>query len=398
MAHIGHLMSRRPSLHLRSNCRWFTPLASMGLFCSVHLLGACSSPVEEDPPPPSPQTSDVAPFTSSAPSNPLTEPADETSSDVSPGASAPSTSSAPDDSAPTSAESPAPTDSAPNLAPSPTSTATPAVDPTRPGPSPVFTPDDSSIRPGSGPLGVEKTCDGKDDDKNGVLDDVDVDQDGVCDCLRVATLGLHGDWGNGDVVTGWLNERLQSKVGTLDGEPLTKARLAPYQVLLIRDISVNNNPSLSFSQAEVDALWEWVRSGGGLMTVVGYSGSGELGNVNRLLEPYGLSYGTEAIIPGNGSAAPITQWFEHPITEGITRVGADNGYPTTGQGITVAAEAGHDVGKAVTIGDGHVFIWADEWVTYETEWRNDSAYQVERFWKNTLRWLTRVNECQVNID
>jgi hypothetical protein len=227
---------------------------------------------------------------------------------------------------------------------------------------------------------------------------VDVDRDGVCDCLRVATLGLHGTWGEGDVVRGWLSERLQTKVGSLDGEPLTEARLAPYQVLLVRDISVNNNPSLSFSQAEVDALWEWVRNGGGLMTVVGYSGSGELGNVNRLLEPYGLSYGTEAIIPGNGSAAPITQWFSHPITAGVTQVGADNGYPTLGQATTIAAEDGYDLGKAVTIGDGHVFIWGDEWVTYEAEWRSDSAYQVERFWKNALRWLTRVNECQVDND
>lgn len=352
------------------------------------LLVACSAPLEENSP--SPQTSDLAP--SNLPSESDGETSNDGASSSSPFDTSASVGSA------TSDELPAPTASSPNpTAPSPTSTPSP-VNPPSPGTSPVFKPDDSSIRPGSGPLGIETTCDGKDDDKNGVLDDVDVNQDGVCDCLRVATLGLHGTWGDGDVVTGWLSERLETKVGALDGEPLTEARLARYQVLLVRDISVNNNPSLSFSQAEVDALWEWVRNGGGLMTVIGYSGSGELGNVNRLLEPYGLSYGTEAIIPGNGSAAPITQWFEHPITRGITQVGADNGYPTAGQGISVAAEEGHDVGKAVTIGNGHVFVWGDEWVTYETEWRNDSAYQVERFWKNALRWLTRATECQVDID
>ena len=37
----------------------------------------------------------------------------------------------------------------------------------------MFQPDGSNIPPRTGPLGVETTCDGQDDDSNGVIDDVD---------------------------------------------------------------------------------------------------------------------------------------------------------------------------------------------------------------------------------
>lgn len=259
----------------------------------------------------------------------------------------------------------------------------------------MFHPEGSSIKPGTGPLGVETTCDGKDDDENGVIDDVDQSADGVCDCLKVATLGLHGEWGDGNVVTGWFADHLATPVDNLDGEPLTEARLAPYQVLLVRDVSTNHNASLSFSESEVTALWSWVRNGGGLMTVIGYSDAGEASNVNRLLEPFALSYGDEQIVQGQGASVPVTEWFEHPLTTGITQLGADNGYPAVGQGVTIAAEGGVDVGKAAVIGDGHVLVWGDEWITYEGEWQGNTSYQVEQFWKNTLLWLARVNECQV---
>lgn len=295
----------------------------------------------------------------------------------------------------TDAESSAPTASpTPPGNPSPPANPEPPSNPPTSGTS-VIHPDGSSIKPGSGPLGVETTCDGKDDDANGVIDDVDQTADGVCDCLRVATLGLHGEWGDGNVVTGWFKDHFTQAVDDLDGEPLSEERLAPYQVLLVRDVSPNHNASLSFSAAEVTALWNWVRDGGGLMTVIGYSDAGEASNVNRLLEPFALSYGDDQIVQGQGASVPVTEWFEHPLTTGITQVGADNGYPAVGQGVTIAAEGGFDVGKAAVIGDGHVLVWGDEWITYQGEWQGNTSNQVEQFWKNTLLWLARVNECQV---
>lgn len=242
---------------------------------------------------------------------------------------------------------------------------------------------------------METTCDGSDDDANGVVDDVDQGKDGVCDCLRVATLGLHGEWGGGNVVSGWLTDRIDGAAEAIDGEALTETVLSDYHILLIRDVSTNNNPGLSFSMAEADALWQWVRDGGGLMTVIGYSDATEINNVNRLLEPFSLSYGSEQIVQGNSMATPIGDWFEHPLSVGVTQVGGDNGYPAQGQGTTFAAQDGYDLGKAAVIGDGHVLVWGDEWITYEDEWADSSTYQVDQFWENALRWLTRASECQV---
>lgn len=243
---------------------------------------------------------------------------------------------------------------------------------------------------------METTCDDVDDDKNGVVDDVDPQGDGVCDCLKVATLGLHGEWGDGDFVTGWLTDHTQTAAIALDGEPLTAQRLEPFHILLIRDVSRNHNASLSFSAQEAQELWTWVRNGGGLMTVIGYSDADESGNVNTLLEPFGLSYGTEQILQGSGASVGVTQWSEHPLSSGVTSVGADNGYPVVGKGVTFATEDGYDLGKALTIGDGHVLVWGDEWITYEDEWTSNTTYQVDRFWKNALLWLTRATRCKVN--
>jgi hypothetical protein len=244
-------------------------------------------------------------------------------------------------------------------------------------------------------LGQETSCDGVDNDKNGVMDDVDSAADGVCDCLQIATLGLHGEWGKGEVLKDWFEVRATTKATALAPEDLTPAGLAPFQILLIRDVSVNHNPGLSFTSDQIDAVRRWVREGGGLMTVIGYSDAGEASNVNALLEPFLLTYGTEQIVQGSGAPVAVTEWLEHPVTRGVTRVGAENGYPAEGQGTTLATQDGYDVGKAVTIGDGHVLVWGDEWVTYAGEWTTSTQYQVDRFWKNALAWLTRADQCQV---
>ena len=279
----------------------------------------------------------------------------------------------------------------------PVSSPLPPMAPVPTGSSPPPPPPAPPTRPPpvSGSLGMETQCNGSDDDSNGVIDDVDIAGDGVCDCLAIAALGLHGEWGGGNVLSGWLAERIERSVEELEPAQLTAEGLAPYHLLIVRDVSSNHTPGLSFSAEQVSALWEWVRSGGGLMTLIGYSDATEIYNVNRLLEPFSLNYGSEQIVQGQGQAAPVSQWFEHPVSEGVERLGADNGYPVAGQGFTFAAEQGYDLGKAATIGDGHVLVWGDEWITYESEWLGDAGFQVARFWQNALRWLTRATECQV---
>jgi hypothetical protein len=264
-------------------------------------------------------------------------------------------------------------------------------------PSSARTSQTHPIPPGSGPLGNETTCDGVDDDENGVIDDVDEAADRVCDCLRIATLGLHGEWGEGEVLKDWFEQRAQTQATEISSDQLTLEALAPFHVLLIRDVSANHSPELSFNSAQAEALKQWVRSGGGLMTVIGYSDAAEIGNVNTLLAPISLNYGSDPIVPGEGAATAVKEWFEHPVTQGIAQVGADNGYPVEGQGFTIAAQDGYDLGKAVTIGDGHVLVWGDEWITYAAEWSASTTFQVERFWQNALVWLARADQCQVPV-
>jgi hypothetical protein len=243
--------------------------------------------------------------------------------------------------------------------------------------------------------GKPELCDGVDNDANGVIDDVDTGGDGVCDCLLVARLGAPGIWGTGDVFTKWLDERSDTGAASLGGKKLTASALAKYDVIVVEDLSKLER---SYSADEIAALEAWVKAGGGLLTLIGYDGPSERTNVNSLLEPYGLAYGAEPILQKeSGSTVPITDWTTHPTTTGIIKVGVDNGYPVTGGGKVIARGGGFDVARALESGKGRVFVWGDEWITYNSEWKDHPDYQVQRFWLNLLKWLTPRDQCQVQI-
>jgi hypothetical protein len=249
---------------------------------------------------------------------------------------------------------------------------------------------------GSGPgAGNEDTCDGVDNDGNGIVDDVDVGKDGVCDCLRIGTLGEPGEWGDGNIFAAWLDARAAQGAVVLGDQEISAATLGDLQVLVVQNVSEIGR---EYSDAEVQALEAWVRGGGGLMTLIGYADPSERSNVNRLLAPSGLSYADQPILPKQGGATvPITQWFPHPASDGVTGVGVDNGYPVSGGGTLVAQEDDFDLARATELDSGKVFVWGDEWITYDSEWSEHPEYQVELLWLNIIKFLTPANECQVPI-
>src|SRR5262245_3474696 len=107
-----------------------------------------------------------------------------------------------------------------------------------------------------------EVCDGVDNDGNGIVDDVDVGNDGICDCLRIATLGVPGTWGVGDVFAAWLDARSDNGAIPLGDQVLTKALLDPFQVVVAEDLSKMNR---AYAPEEVAALSDWVATGGGFM-------------------------------------------------------------------------------------------------------------------------------------
>lgn len=242
--------------------------------------------------------------------------------------------------------------------------------------------------------GGPEICNGVDDDGDGLVDNVDVGHDGVCDCLKIATLGVPGTAGVGNVFSAWLASRSTAGAVDLGAQVLAAATLAPFQVIVAEDVHTIGR---DYSPAEVNALADWVKAGGGFMTLTGYSDPSEVVNVNRLLEPHGLRYDSAPILYVGGSTVPVTNWIAHPVTQGITKIGIDNGYAVAGGGTVLATEQSFDVLRVTDSGKGHVLVWGDEWITYDSEWTGHPDYQVQLFWVNILKWLTTSAQCQVPI-
>lgn len=246
-------------------------------------------------------------------------------------------------------------------------------------------------------------CDRRDNDENGVIDDADVEGDGVCDCLKVASIGRPGAYGQGDLqFRTWPNAMAQNHVVPLDDAELTPERLANIDVLIVLNVSTfadvpGESPHHEFTDAEIAAFERWVRAGGGVFTTAGYSAeiSKEVVNVNKLLEPFELAYSPTKY----GLSGIVSNWTKHPVTEGVLRVYVDAGAePDGASAITLAKDAADRVALQAPMSDSaRILVWGDEWITYASQWRAEANQQVERFWVNAFTWLSRESSCQRTI-
>jgi hypothetical protein len=254
--------------------------------------------------------------------------------------------------------------------------------------------------------GRAEVCDGLDNDGNGIIDDVDAQGDGLCDCLNIATVGEIGPWSDGgNVFKTWLNTRSPRPATDLGDQILTDELLKPFQVVVVlysATMELNgNNRTLpahhAFSDEEVAAFTRWVRGGGGVMTTIGYiwDETKEVMNVNRLLAPLGMAYSTSKRDLGGS----CDKWVAHPVTDQVKRIGTMDGVEPDGpEGTTLAYDGSGRVALQVaTPQAGHVIVWGDEWITYDSQWQAVQDQQVERFWLNMLKWLTPPKVCQVPI-
>ncbi len=237
-------------------------------------------------------------------------------------------------------------------------------------------------------------CNGIDDDGNGVVDDLDAAGDGICDCLRIATLGIPGVHGSGDVFAAWISERSANGATDIADGVLTPDLLDEFQVVVAQDLSTLD----AYTNAEAVALADWVSRGGGFMTLIGYSGPTEVENVNRLLSRIGVGYEPTQIMQKNSDQTrTVTGFAAHPVTTNVTALGMDNGYPVQGAGTVLVTGDGWDLALALDFFNGHVLMWGDEWISYDSEWTTRPDLHVEQFWLNALKWLTPSKECQVPV-
>jgi hypothetical protein len=237
----------------------------------------------------------------------------------------------------------------------------------------------------------ETLCDGKDDDCNGQIDDVDVDGDGICDCLRIGLMGIPGGLPSANFQA-WLEARgtTTTRFHNTGTPELTLSDLQQFDVVIVDQLL------RLYSATEAQILADWVSQGGGLMSMTGYTpNEPSWARPNSLLSVIGLNYKGGPLVNG-----PVTDFETHPITKGLTSVTFLGGWAVlesndSGSN-TVVAHLPGNAGSAGTVQErdlGRVFAWGDEWIEFDSEWV--ALPEIEQFWVNILAWLGPRNICQL---
>jgi hypothetical protein len=266
------------------------------------------------------------------------------------------------------------------------------------------------------------------------------DDAGTPICLAILSLGQPAHYGNQsgggdstDAFQNYMNTYTQNaNTGTTSMmtmikkfTPLTDDLLSHYNVLVLQALEDSEYTGLwTFTQSDTDALKRWVTDkGGAVVAMTGYGGNTtEVNPLNQLLSFSGISYNTDDIFnscPDNMcycsyNSVGFNGWLSDnsdakQLTHDLKKVGVFHGRSIncTGSECQVFAKdsSGNKVGVAKVIGKGHVVAWADEWVTYTSQWglvdgQYDNAttyaqcvpytpknsYSVPQFWYDVFSW------------
>ena len=267
--------------------------------------------------------------------------------------------------------------------------------------------------------------------------------DDACSCppFNVAVMGKPGKWGanpEGDPDTALQQWLSSSSAGTARVDNFTQRTLltadflARYDLIILASLSDDSNvgPWWLFSQDEIAAFQAWVENGGGVLSMVGYSGNpDEVRPVNELIGFSGITDNADGVWgPSTDSQVyycnqsnPLTDWNRTDpvianLSTGVTMVGFTNGHSINApsDGHVVVSVDGKAVMVAKIVNQGRILAYGDEWISYTSQWTgvgnpkaNDPScdgylaqdkFQMSQLWYNMIHWAQARATCFTIVD
>ena len=270
----------------------------------------------------------------------------------------------------------------------------------------------------------------------------------LCQPVRILSLGQPAKYGansgstdNTNAFQAFMNSNTK---GTATMEMLltfthiTDFDLSKYDVIILQALYTNPydpNGLWTYSAADAAALHDWVNNkGGAIIAMSGYFSDTavEIQPLNQLLVPFGITYDGDNTYTSNDcpnppslcycayGSIPFDNWSTAvpDITKNLKKVGIFYGRSImcpgsdcqiVGTNTVDSTAQSKIVGVAKVVGNGRVFAWGDEWVTYTSQWgltpdpQYDNAttyaqcvgytpmtsYTVPQFWYNVFRWVAQ---------
>jgi hypothetical protein len=208
---------------------------------------------------------------------------------------------------------------------------------------------------------------------------------GVFGCMKILLLGDPGEDSSSNF------EAYVQGIGTAatriaNPDVLDATLLADYNIVILDQLE------RTFTADEAAALTTWLTAGNnGVMAMSGYTGAqSDIDRPNSLVAGMGVDF-TGGLLNG-----PVVQFATHPTTKGLTSVTFAGGFPveiaatppaSSTQTYVATIDTGSevDVAVAATLGSGRIYLWGDEWVTFDSEW--EGSTQIQMFWSDVLSWL-----------